>query len=151
MTAALPAPAATARGPAQGDDIAGMMEAMGRAARAAATALASTTAAARNRALSTAAAALRQRQGALLEANRRDLAAARSAGLAAPLMERLALDAARIEAMAQGLDEIAALADPLGREQARWQMPNGLDIARIQVPLGVVGVLVGRAIEHLQL
>ncbi len=141
MTAARPAPTATAPGPARGDDIAAMMEAMGRAARAAAATLATTAAAARNRALTAAAAALRRRQGALLEANRRDLAAARSAGLAAPLMERLALDAARIEAMARGLDEIAALADPLGREQARWQMPNGLDIARIQVPLGVVGVI----------
>ena len=120
-------------------DVARQMEAMGRAARAAAAALAPAPAAARNRALTTAAAALRAQRGALLTANRRDMEGAR--GLAAPLLERLSLDEARIEAMAGGLEAVATLADPLGREQARWRMPNGLDIARIQVPLGVIGVI----------
>ena len=89
------------------------------------------------------AAAERMRGGcaALLEANARDLEAARGRDLRASLMDRLALDAGRVEAMAAGLEAVAALEDPVGQEMARWQRPNGLDIARVRVPLGVVGII----------
>src|SRR5918996_983182 len=76
-----------------------------------------------------------------LEATGRDLAAARERGLRASLLDRLALDEGRIEAMAAGLEAVAALGDPVGQEMARWQRPNGLDIARVRVPLGVVGII----------
>jgi glutamate-5-semialdehyde dehydrogenase len=84
---------------------------------------------------------LRARQSEILAANARDMAAAQERGLRASLLDRLALDAVRIEAMAAGLEAIARLADPVGTELARWQRPNGLDIARVRVPLGVIGVI----------
>jgi glutamate-5-semialdehyde dehydrogenase len=113
--------------------------ALGRAARAAARVLATAPTEAKNRALLAAAASLRERRDEILAANARDLEAAR--GLSAALLDRLALDAKRVEAMAQGLEEIAALADPVGHEIARWTRPNGLDIARVRVPLGVIGII----------
>ncbi len=67
--------------------------------------------------------------------------AARAAGLAPAMLDRLQLNEARVEAMARGLEEIAALPDPVGRELARWTRPNGLDIARIATPIGVIGVI----------
>ena len=94
-----------------------------------------------DRALQAAAAALRARAGEILAANARDLAAARSGGLRASLVDRLALDERRVEAMAGGLEAVAALPDPVGAEIARWQRPNGLDIARVRVPLGVIGII----------
>jgi glutamate-5-semialdehyde dehydrogenase len=57
------------------------------------------------------------------------------------MLDRLVLNEARVEAMARGLDEVAALADPIGQEMARWGRPNGLDIARVRVPLGVIGII----------
>ena len=69
------------------------------------------------------------------------MAAAQERGLRASLLDRLALDAARIEAMAAGLEAIADLEDPVGTELARWRRPNGLDIARVRVPLGVIGMI----------
>jgi len=115
------------------------MEALGRAARAAAAALATAPTERKNRALIAAAAAIRARRADLLEANGRDMSAAR--GLSAALLDRLQLDAKRIEAMATGLEEIAALADPVGETIARWTRPNGLDIARVRVPLGVIAIV----------
>ena len=123
------------------NDLAGTMDAIGRAARQAGDILALAPADARNRALLRAARALREAAPRLLEANAADMAAARDNGLAAPMLERLALDPGRVEAMASGVEAIAALDDPVGRESARWTMPNGLDIARVQVALGVIGVI----------
>ncbi len=121
--------------------IATMMTALGRAARAAQPVLAAADAAQKNAALAAAAHAIRARSATLLAANADDLARARARGLGAALLDRLRLDAARVDAMAQGLDEIAALADPVGSIAAEWTRPNGLRIQRVRVPLGVVGII----------
>ena len=68
-------------------------------------------------------------------------AKAKAAGMAAPLLDRLMLNDARIEAMAAGIETVAALPDPVGRELARWSRPNGLDIARVATPIGVIGII----------
>jgi glutamate-5-semialdehyde dehydrogenase len=122
-------------------DLASMMKALGSGARAAARVLARASTAEKDQALMAAAAALRERRSAILEANAGDLAAARAKDLSGPLIDRMTLDDQRVEAMARGLEDIAALADPVGQEMARWQRPNGLDIARVRVPLGVIGVI----------
>ena len=122
-------------------DLEAEMRALGARARNAAQVLATTPRAAKDRALLAAAASLRARAGEILQANAKDVAAARGRGLRASLLDRLALDARRIEAMAAGLEAVAALADPVGDEMARWQRPNGLDIARVRVPLGVIGII----------
>ena len=126
---------------ASGDDIAAMMEGLGRAARAASHVLAQATTDAKNRALKAAAEAIRAYRTELLEANKLDLAVGQERGLTKALMDRLALDPERIKAMAAGLEAIAELGDPVGRELARWTPKNGLDIARVAVPLGVIGVI----------
>jgi glutamate-5-semialdehyde dehydrogenase len=95
----------------------------------------------KNTAIAAAAVALRARRGEILAANERDLAAARAQQLSAPLLDRLRLDAARIEAMACALEDIVALPDPIGTIGAEWQRPNGLRIARVVVPLGVIGMI----------
>ena len=123
------------------DDIAGLLEPMGRAARAAARQLAMAEAATRDGALRAIAAALRSASDHLLAANARDLDAARAKGLTAAMLDRLALDPARVEAMAAGLEAIADLPDPLGRVLDERQRPNGLRIQRVAVPLGVVGII----------
>lgn len=112
-----------------------------RAARGAARALATAAPAAKNDALRIAAARLRERRAALLDANRGDVVAGRQTGLGDALLDRLTLTEARVEAMATGLDEIAALPDPVGETIARWRRPNGLDIAQVRIPIGVVGVI----------
>jgi glutamate-5-semialdehyde dehydrogenase len=117
------------------------MDGLGRNATAAAAVLALASAAAKNDALRRMAAAIRAAKGALLAANAIDLEAARAKQLSAALLDRLALDAARIESMARGVEEIAGLADPVGMTIANWQRPNGLDISRVRVPLGVVGII----------
>jgi glutamate-5-semialdehyde dehydrogenase len=122
-------------------DLAAEMRALGARARAAAQVLASTRRAAKDRALCAGAESLRARRNEILAANARDMAAAQERGLRASLLDRLALDAVRVEAMASGLEAVAGLEDPVGAELARWQRPNGLDIARVRVPLGVIGVI----------
>jgi glutamate-5-semialdehyde dehydrogenase len=117
------------------------MRRIGADARAAARALAIVAPDAKTRALRAAASAIRARAVEILAANHRDVDAAKGAGLAAPLIERLSLDQQRVEAMARGVDEIAGLPDPVGAVIARWQRPNGLDIARVRVPLGVIGII----------
>ena len=102
-------------------------------------ALAST--AVKNAALAKIAASLRARAPELLAANAKDLEAARAKGLSGAMLDRLALDEARVEAMARGVEDIAALADPIGATIAQWTRPNGLDIARVRVPLGVIGII----------
>ena len=117
------------------------MEALGRQARAAARSLAAASTDAKNAALRAAADALRARRAEILAANGEDVAAAEQRSLSGALLDRLVLNEARIDAMAQGLDEIADLPDPVGQELARWSRPNGLDIARVRVPLGVIGII----------
>jgi glutamate-5-semialdehyde dehydrogenase len=117
------------------------MLAIGRAARLAARALADAPADARNRALLSAAKQIRATVPAILAANADDLSAARASGMKDSMVDRLKLDPARIEAIARGLEDVAALPDPVGRELARWQRPNGLDISRIATPIGVIGII----------
>src|SRR5262249_15211174 len=74
-------------------------------------------------------------------ANDKDMRAAEARDLTPALLDRLKLDSKRIEAMAKGVAEVAALPDPVGRELARWKRPNGLDIARISTPIGVIGII----------
>ncbi len=111
------------------------------AARNASAALARMPEAARNAALRAAAAALRRHAAEILTANARDLAAYDAGNGTAAFRDRLALTPARVEAMAQGLDDIAALPDPLARTLADWTRPNGLRIRRIAAPIGVIGMI----------
>ena len=122
-------------------DLHAIMTGLGRRARKAARALALAPTAAKNAALAAAAAALRARTDAILAANALDLASADARGIAPAFRDRLLLDAPRVEAMARGLDEIAALPDPVGRVLATFERPNGLKIERVATPLGVVGVI----------
>jgi len=117
------------------------IEAIGRAARDAAKALAVSRTEQRNEALRQAAAALRAAEREILAANAEDMKAAEAKGLSGALLDRLMLDSARLEAMARGLEEIAALPDPLGRVLADWDRPNGLHIQRRAVPIGVIGII----------
>jgi glutamate-5-semialdehyde dehydrogenase len=123
------------------DSLADEMQRLGRAAREAAAVLAITPTDVKNAALIQAAAALRADTATILAANAQDVAAARARGLAPPLVERLILDEARIVAMARGLEDIAALPDPVGTVIAEWSRPNGLRIQRVRVPLGVIGII----------
>jgi len=122
-------------------ELAAVMDGLGRAAGAAAHELALASTATKNAALAAIAVALRARAPALLAANARDMEAARAKGLSGAMLDRLGLDADRIESMARGVEEIAALADPIGATMAQWARPNGLDIARVRVPLGVIGII----------
>ncbi|PKU24286.1 glutamate-5-semialdehyde dehydrogenase [Telmatospirillum siberiense] len=118
-----------------------VMAELGERARRAARLLAQAPAERKNAALMAGAAALRRSGGKIAEANAADVAAGTAKGLTAALLDRLTLDDKRIEAMAKGLEEIAGLPDPVGQEMARWQRPNGLDIARVRVPIGVIGII----------
>ncbi|THD78035.1 MAG: glutamate-5-semialdehyde dehydrogenase [Phenylobacterium sp.] len=117
------------------------MSAMGRAATAAAQALRLAEPAARTRAIAAMAAAVRAAAPEILAANARDVVAAQAAGLTAPMVDRLLLDAARLEGLAQALETVAAIPDPVGVEIGRWTRPNGLDIARVRTPIGVIGII----------
>jgi glutamate-5-semialdehyde dehydrogenase len=122
-------------------DLPSVMAAIGRRARAAAAALALAPAEVKTAALREAATVLRSQAPEILAANARDLAEAESQGIASPLRDRLALDPERLETIAAGLEAIAALPDPVGRVLDRRTRPNGLDIERISVPLGVIGII----------
>ena len=122
-------------------DLKSQMLALGKAARAAARAMRESSSSTKNKALAVAAGAMRSRAEDILKANVRDVSAARAAGLAEPLIDRLMLNRDRIEAVASGIEAIAALPDPVGRELARWSRPNGLDIARVATPIGVIGMI----------
>ena len=117
------------------------MRGIGRQAREAARALALAPASRKNRALARMAASIRAARSAILAANAEDLAEAKSAGATAAFVDRLTLDAQRIEAMAAGLEVIRKLKDPVGTILASWRRPNGMRIERVRVPLGVVGVI----------
>ena len=122
-------------------DLHALMTALGRRARKAARALALAPTPVKDKALAAAAAAIRARTDEILAANARDVAAADARGIAPSFRDRLLLDAGRVEAMARGLDDIAALPDPVGRVLATFERPNGLKIERVATPLGVVGVI----------
>lgn len=114
---------------------------IGPQARRAARVLAGVPTAAKDAALRGAAAAVRTRAGAILAANALDLERATAAGLEPAMIDRLTLNPARLEAVARGLEEVAALADPVGTVLAEWTRPNGLKITRRRVPLGVIGII----------
>jgi len=118
-----------------------LMEGLGRAAVECRETLGRSATAVRNQALLAAAAQVRLRHAEISEANRQDMEAARARGLSAAMLDRLLLDERRIEAMARGLEAIAALPDPLGGISAEWTRPNGLRIQRVRVPLGVIGII----------
>ena len=117
------------------------MRAIGVQARQAARELALVPATQKNRALAAMADALRQARPAILAANAADLERAKASAATPAFLDRLSLDAARIEAMAAGLEVIRKLKDPVGAIMASWRRPNGMRIERVRVPLGVVGVI----------
>ena len=114
---------------------------MGRRARIASRALASLPTAAKAAALRAAAERLRGAEDAILAANARDMAAGVERGLSGALLDRLKLDPARIAGMAAGVEAVAALADPVGVTIDRAERPNGLRLARVRVPIGVIGII----------
>jgi glutamate-5-semialdehyde dehydrogenase len=122
-------------------DLTEIMRDMGARARAASRALGRLDAADRTRGLKAIAAAIRTGAPAILAANLKDMDAARKKGLDAAMLDRLALDEGRVDGIVAGVEAIAALPDPIGREMARWTRPNGLDFARVAVPLGVIGII----------
>ncbi len=121
------------------DESARLLETAARAAKAAAGDLARAPRPAKDRALTEAAAALRRATPAILAANEADVAGA--PGLTPAFKDRLTLTPGRIEAMAKGLEEVAALPDPVGHVLAEWTRPNGLVIRRVAQPLGVIGMI----------
>jgi glutamate-5-semialdehyde dehydrogenase len=123
------------------DALTAEMMTIGAAAREAARAMREAGDADKTKALLVAAATIRSRAADILAANQADIDAAKAGGMAAPMVDRLTLNDARIEAMAKGIEEVAALPDPVGRELARWSRPNGLDIARVSTPIGVIGII----------
>jgi len=122
-------------------DIASLMDGLGAAAREVSRTIARSSGDTRNRALEAAAAAIRDRSPAIVEANAADMRAARQRELSAAMLDRLMLDSSRIDAMARALEAIVALPDPLGRVLSEWERPNGLRIQRVSVPLGVIGII----------
>ena len=122
-------------------DLKAMMAAMGPRARSAARVLAYASTDAKNLALTVAADAILAETPALLAANAEDAAAAKERGISTAFLDRLTLDPRRIDGIATGLRDIAALPDPVGTVMASWRRPNGLDISRVRTPLGVIGVI----------
>ena len=118
-----------------------IMNAMGAQAAIAARELGRATTEQKNNALIAAAQNLRAQTEELLTANRLDMDIAKEAGLNNARLDRIALDASRVEGIAKALEDVAALPDPVGDVMARWDRPNGLDISRVRVPLGVIGVI----------
>ena len=122
-------------------DIAAAMGEIGRRARAAAQVLALAPAEQKNRALQLMAAAVRAQVSSILAANADDVSEARAAGVAGAFLDRLALDQSRVEAIADGIDVVRALKDPVGIVMESWTRPNGMRIERVRVPLGVIGII----------
>ncbi|TSA16942.1 MAG: glutamate-5-semialdehyde dehydrogenase, partial [Betaproteobacteria bacterium] len=122
-------------------DVALYMRQLGEQARAAARVLARADSASKDRALAAAAAAIRRDAALLLAANAEDVAEARARGLAPALLDRLELDADGVEAMAEGLEQIARLPDPVGAVTELRERPSGIRVGRMRVPLGVIGII----------
>src|SRR5438105_5013639 len=133
----MPTPAPPASSPAGARPIAGL----GRRAKAAASTLATTSTAAKDNALLAAADLLVERTGEVLAANAQDVARAEASGTTATVVDRLRLNRSRVEGMAQGLRQVAALPDPVGEIIEGWARPNGLVIEKVRVPLGVVAII----------
>ena len=125
----------------EGESLTAQMTALGQRARAAAGRLANAPTEIKNQALRAAAAAIRADAAVILAANRRDLATATGRDMTAAMIDRLTLDDRRIEAMAAGLEEVAALPDPVGTIDSVVVRPNGLRIEKVRVPLGVIGII----------
>ena len=121
--------------------LAPLIESLGRQAREASLVLATTDSSRKNAALLRLAALLGERADVILAANKKDLAAAVAAGLAKPMIDRLTLDAKRLDALAESVRQVAALPDPVGEELERIVRPNGLDIRKIRVPIGVIAII----------
>ncbi len=122
-------------------DITVLMQSLGQNAKAAVTELAQASTEQKNAALAAAAAAIRANADHILAANGEDMAAAKARGLSGALIDRLLLTPDRIEAIAKGIEVVAALPDPIGSIAATWDRPNGLKMARVRVPLGVIGII----------
>ena len=122
-------------------DIQHLMTDIGRAARKASRAMAKADTAAKNRALQLIAAAIRRDAALLTAANQQDLEAARTNGLAAALVDRLTLSEKAIATMAEGLEQIAALPDPIGEITNMKYRPSGIQVGQMRVPLGVIGII----------
>jgi glutamate-5-semialdehyde dehydrogenase len=137
MDVAMTAPLKTV----EGSNIAALMRKIGERARSSVRALALAPPAQKDRALAAMAAAIRARQAQILAANAEDMAEAKASGATAAFLDRLALDEQRVAAMADGLDVVRALADPVGTVTERWTRPNGMTIERVRVPIGVVGII----------
>jgi glutamate-5-semialdehyde dehydrogenase len=118
-----------------------LMMTLGQAARDAARVLALAGSAQKNEALTAMAAKIRRSAADILSENARDLENARGRELKGSFLDRLTLDPARLEAMAKGLEDIAALPDPVGEVMSSWTRPNGLEISRVRVPIGVIGII----------
>ena len=122
-------------------DLGAVMAQIGRAAAASRHALALSSGEVRNAALLAAAGEIRAQAATILAANAQDMEAARARGLSAAMLDRLQLNEKRVESMAAGIEQIAALPDPVGGIAAEWTRPNGLVIQRVRVPLGVIGII----------
>lgn len=122
-------------------NIAAMMQTIGEQSKEAATTLAVASTDAKNDALRGMAISLRKRKSKIIAENEKDMAAGAEKGLTGAMLDRLKLDEDRIEGVAAGLEAIAELADPVGSIESAWDRPNGLQIERVRVPLGVIGVI----------
>ena len=122
-------------------DIAAVMRDIGARARRAVRALALSPAAQRDTALAAMAKAVRARETGILAANAEDVAEARASGATSAFLDRLSLDGNRVAAMADGIETVRKLADPVGAVTESWTRPNGMTIERVRVPLGVIGVI----------
>ena len=138
MNAPLKAVAASGKHEAE---LEAVMRGIGREARKAARALALAAPAQKSRALAAMAKAIRGARSTILAANAEDRAEAKSRGATPAFLDRLSLDAGRIDAMAAGLDVIRKLKDPVGTVMGSWRRPNGMRVERVRVPLGVVGII----------
>jgi glutamate-5-semialdehyde dehydrogenase len=123
------------------DDLHAAMQEMGRAARGAARELARATTPAKNAALTAMAACMRAESGAILRANELDVKKAKNDGCDAAFVDRLTLTPALVEQMAAGVEQVARLPDPVGAISERVKRPTGIEVAKMRVPLGVVGII----------
>ena len=125
----------------ESQDVRVLMQAIGARARASATVLANASTADKDRSLHAAAAEIRRSAAKILSENAKDVAALRETGATAAFVDRATLNEGRIAAIAESLEAIADLADPVGSVIAAWDRPNGLHIERVRTPLGVIGVI----------
>jgi glutamate-5-semialdehyde dehydrogenase len=122
-------------------DVKAYVRGLGQAARAAARLLARADAATKNRALAQMAASIRTRQAELLATNRADVEQANKDGRDAAFIDRLTLTPRLVEQMAEGMEQVAALPDPVGQLSERERRPSGIEVARMRVPIGVIGII----------